>query len=125
VFEAQMLHRNQESIQETRRHLNLVRQALLSLGPEPLEQAVQQLELAVGCLRQVEREISAQKSIDADVRKEIASLKFELAVIERLAEQGLRLQAGWAAMLASALGGYTANGDTTPLAARSHVCVEG
>jgi hypothetical protein len=112
-------------IQEARHQLNSVRQALLSPEPSAVEQGIVQMESVINSLSRAAKEVAAENVVDPKIRAEIANLRSELSVIARLAEQGLHLQAGWAAMLATAFAGYTDKGASVPLPARGQVCLEG
>lgn len=105
-------------VSAARRELAALRRALLSPGPEQIEESLPRLAEAVSGLS------SPESEPDID-RKELEQLQAELTLAAKLIEHGAAFYKGWAKLLASAACGYTPSGDAPPLDAAGTVSVRG
>ncbi len=84
---------------------------LVSATPDALANCGQPLELALSALRALRSQ--AAESVD---ETSLQALRSEILRARRLLENLHVFSAGWARILATMTGGYTANGEPVPLA---------
>ena len=114
-------------VQEARRHVDALRNALLSPTPGPVEQSLPNLEEAGACLRRLHAELDAVPAVPQLQRRlsqELRALRLELSLVQRLAAEGARFHEGWARLLGAFASGYTRDGEAAALAPASTVTVE-
>ncbi len=107
-----------------RQEVARLRQALISPGPEEIENCLPALAEAAGCLTSIEQELKTTAA-PVEIYSELQGLQAELAMAAKLISNGAAFYHGWAKLLASAASGYTPSGDAAPLAAAGSVSVKG
>ena len=114
-------------VQEARRHVDALRNALLSPTPEPIEQSLPILEEAAVCLRGLRAELDAVPAaphLRRRLNQELRALRLELSLAGRLAAEGARFHEGWARLVGAFASGYTRDGEAAALAPASTLTVE-
>ena len=114
-----------EKIQNARRLVREVREALKSPSPEILTSIIPALEQAISCLHEVEQDSLNKDTTDSKLRDEIIALRNDLRVIQSLIVQGAAIQGGLARILAAALNGYIGSGEPVPITLRSGLSIRG
>ncbi|HEV2201622.1 MAG TPA: hypothetical protein VGR73_17515 [Bryobacteraceae bacterium] len=115
----------QASVEGTRRQLDRMRVALVLPFPREIEEALPELEQAVASMRELERALASGTAPAGSMAVDLAALAREVGVVERLTEGGRELTNGWAAILATAAGGYVSSGKPAPLNAASSIRIDG
>ena len=114
-------------VRDARRHVDALRQALLSPTAESIEKCLPVLEEAAACLRNVQRELDLTPASPHSRRQlsgELRALRAQLSVALRLAAEGARFHAGWARLLGAWASGYTRDGEAAALTPAPTVWVE-
>jgi hypothetical protein len=101
-----------------------LRQALVAPAPDEIERCLPGLAEAAASLGWVERRLGAE-SAEPGLSQDLEALQKELRMVSRLIEHGAAFYQGWAKLLGSATGGYTAAGEASPLTAAGTVSVRG
>jgi hypothetical protein len=105
----------QASVDNARRHIDRLRVALASPSPRDIEEVLPEMELAVASMKELEQELARGGVATASLALDLIALSREISVVERLTDHGLEQCQGWAALLATAAGGYVASGEPAPL----------
>ncbi len=118
-----------DSVDDARRQLDRLREALTSPSPKDLEGTIPELERAVQAMAasvgRMQQDIAQGKAIDAALRHDVAALSGEIGVVQRLLDRGRELCKGRAILVAIAAGGYGASGKPAPLRPSSSIKIEG
>lgn len=113
------------NIRIARRHIAVLRNALLSPRPDEIERCFSALVEAAGCLRAVEQVLQSQGGEHPELRSELTALRSELAMVHRLVEHGAAFYQGWARLLGVATAGYMPSGEGAPLTAAGTLSMQG
>jgi hypothetical protein len=108
-----------ERVQDARRLVAAVRQALQSASAEEAGRCASLLEQAITSLAGV-RDGSRE-----GVRAELDALKVELGILSQVAERGAEFYQGWARALGTAALGYQPTGEAAQLEAPGSVSLQG
>jgi hypothetical protein len=98
------------SITIVRRHVEILRLALISYSLDEIEGCLSSLDDAIPALA------SAARDPQPESRAEIKALRNELDIVARLLENGMKLNEGWARLLGAWVAGYMCTGEAAPLA---------
>jgi hypothetical protein len=115
----------QASVDEARRHLDRLREALASPSPRAVDEILPDLRKAVASLHELERKLTQGEITNPNLALELIALSREIGAVRRLTDHGLELCNGWAVLLATAAGGYVASGKPAPLNPGSSLKIEG
>ena len=115
----------QASVEEARRHLDRLREALASPSPREIEEILPDLGKAVASLQELEQKLAQGEITNPSMALELIALSREIGLVRRLTDHGLELCNGWAVLLATATGGYVASGKPAPLNPGSSLKIEG
>jgi hypothetical protein len=108
-----------------RNHVQTLRRALLSPSHEEIERCLPLLADAVGCISAIQRDLASQSNQDAELRRDLKSLRQELNAVNKLIEHGAAFWRGWARLLGSATSGYTPSGEARPVAVAGTISLRG
>ena len=108
--------------------LDAVRQALLSPELTRIDDCLPRLEQAAAeflALRDGWREVPSQAPDHVRLRRDLRTVRQDLARLAGLAHSGARFYSGLARLLGAAGGGYTPRGEAAPLRPRASILVRG
>jgi hypothetical protein len=112
-------------VDDARRQLDRVREALASSDPQNLADVLPELESAVASVRQLEQTLAKGETPEAGLSLDLAALAQELSIAQRLLERGQELCCARAILVAIAAGGYGASGQPAALRPGSSIRIEG
>ncbi len=119
----------QACVQETRHHLDHLREALKSASPQELVAVMPGFEESIAAMeasaQELERALARGEVPDAALRKDIETLCQELDVAQQLLDRGRELCAARSILVATAAGGYGASGKPAELRPGSSIKIEG
>jgi len=122
------------AVDDARRQLDRLREALLSPSPQDLEEAMPELARAIASMETstyalkkapVCGEAPDAGLLDAGLRNDLEALCRELRVAQKLLDRGRELCAARAMFVATAAGGYGASGKPSALRPSSSIKIEG
>jgi hypothetical protein len=111
-------------ISSARRKVARLREALISPGPEEIENCLPALAEAANYLDSIQEELKFSAP-PPEMDQQLQLLKDELKMATRMIANGAAFYQGWAKLLASAASGYTPSGDAPPLAPAGSVSLQG
>ena len=91
-----------------------------ALAPQDIGACAPLMEEAIACLQAI-----PSGEAEANLVGELAGLRFELGVLERILEGGTEFYRGWGRVLAAATAGYTPSGDPAALTEPGSLSLQG
>lgn len=117
------------SVQDARRQIDRLREALISSSPKELEDAVPDLAGAVTSMETSARAFATTlapgERPDAVLRQELAALRQVIALTQKLIDRGRELCSARAIIVATAAGGYVVSGKPAALRPSASIKIEG